>query len=60
MHLEIRKGPDGYTCIFGDNAPVSAGFDFPLTAIDSDHVYVGVFVSKSADVTFQNLSLTLQ
>lgn len=60
LHLEIRKGPDGYTCIFGDNAPVSAGFDFPLTAIDSDFVYVGMFVSKSADVTFQNISLILQ
>ena len=46
VHVEIRKGPDGYTCVFGDNAPVSAGFDFPLTAVDSDRVYVGMFVSS--------------
>ena len=60
VHVEIRKGPDGYTCVFGDNAPVSAGFDFPLTAIDSDHVYVGMFVARSADVTFKNVNLVYQ
>ncbi len=60
IHMEIRKGPDGYTCVFGDNAPVSAGFDFPLTSIDSDYVYAGFFVSRSADVTFRNVNLILQ
>ena len=60
VHVEIRKGPDGYTCVFGDKAPVSAGFDFPLTAIDSDHVYVGMFVARSADVTFKNVNLVYQ
>ena len=60
VHVEIRKGPDGYTCVFGDNAPVSAGFDFPLTAVDSDHVYVGLFVARSADVTFRNVNLIYQ
>lgn len=60
VHVEIRKGADGYTCVFGDNAPVSAGFDFPLTAIDSDHVYVGMFVARSADVTFKNVNLVYQ
>ena len=60
VHVEIRKGPDGYTCVFGDNASVSAGFDFPLTAIDSDHVYVGMFVARSADVTFKNVNLVYQ
>ena len=60
VHVEIRKGPDGYTCVFGDNAQVSAGFDFPLTAVDSDHVYVGLFVARSADVTFKNVNLIYQ
>ncbi len=60
VHVEIRKGPDGYTCVFGENPAVSAGFDFPLTAIDSDNVYVGMFVSRNADVTFRNVNLTLQ
>ncbi len=58
IHLEIRKSSDGYTCTFGDNAPVSAGFDFSLTTRDSEHVYAGLFVSRSVDVRFQNISLT--
>ena len=60
VHIEIRKGPDGYTCIFGDNPPVSAGFDFPLTAVDSDYVYVGLFAARNADVTFRNVNLIPQ
>lgn len=60
IHLEIRKSSDGYTCVFGANTPVSAGFDFPLTALDSEHVYAGFFVSRSADVTFRNVNLVLQ
>lgn len=60
LHLEIRKTSDGYTCTFGDNAPVSAGFDFPLTAIDSEYVYGGIFVARSADVTFWNVNLELE
>lgn len=60
VHMEIRKGPDGYTCIFGDNAPVSAGFDFPLTSLDSSNVYVGMFIARGADVTFRNVNLILQ
>lgn len=60
VHVEIRKSSDGYTCTFGDNAPISAGFDFPLTAIDSEYVYAGMFVARSADVTFWNVNLELQ
>lgn len=58
VHLEIRKNSDGYTCTFGDNAPISAGFDFPLTTRDSEHVYAGLFVSRSVDVRFENISLS--
>ncbi len=60
VHVEIRKTSDGYTCTFGDNAPVSAGFDFPLTTVDSEYVYAGMFVARSADVTFWNINLELQ
>lgn len=59
LHLEIRKSSDGYTCTFGDNPPVSAGFDFPLTSRDSSHVYAGLFAARSVDVTFWNIELTL-
>ncbi len=60
IHLEIRKSSDGYTCIYGDNEPVSAGFDFPLTKRDSEHVYAGLFVSRSVDVRFSNIHLTIE
>ena len=60
VHVEIRKTSDGYTCTFGDNAPISAGFDFPLTTIDSEYVYAGMFVARSAEVTFWNVNLELQ
>lgn len=60
LHLEIRKTSDGYTCTFGDNPQVSAGFDFPLTSIDPEYVYAGIFVTRSADVSFQNVNLELQ
>lgn len=60
VHVEIRKTSDGYTCTFGDNPPVSAGFDFPLATVDSEYVYAGMFVARSADVTFWNINLELQ
>lgn len=59
LHLEIRKSSDGYTCTFGDNPPVSAGFDFPLTARDSGYVYAGLFAARSVDVSFWNVELTI-
>ena len=59
VHVEIRKSSDGYTCIFGDNEPVSAGFDFPLTGVDPEHVYAGLFVARSADVVFSNVGLIM-
>lgn len=57
--IKIRKSKDGYTCTYGENEPVSAGFDFNLTAIDSEFVYAGMFSSRNADVTFHNIQLTI-
>ncbi len=59
LRLTIRKSSDGYTCTFGDQAPVSAGFDFALTAVDPEYVYAGFFVARSADVSFWDVSLTI-
>lgn len=60
VHVTIRKSTDGYTCQFGENPPISAGFDFPLTALDSNYIYAGLFVARSADVTFRNVNLVLE
>ncbi len=55
--LSIESTSDGYTTKFGDEAAVSGGFDFKLTAIDSDYVYVGMFVVRNANITFKDVKL---
>lgn len=60
VHITVRKTNDGYTCVYGENDPVTAGYDFKLTTIDSDYVYAGLFACRNADVTFSNIKLTLE
>lgn len=60
VHVTVRKTDDGYTCIYGENDPVTAGFDFKLTSIDPEYVYAGLFACRNADVTFSNINLTLE
>ena len=55
VDLRISSTSDGYALKFGDEPEVTGGFDFKLTAIDPEHVYVGMFVSRNADVTFINV-----
>ena len=57
--LKIESNSDGYACTFGDNAAISGGFDFKLTSIDTDYVYVGLFVARQADVTFSDIKLVV-
>ncbi len=57
VSLKLTGTSDGYTCTFGNEQPISAGFDFKLTAIDENYVYVGMFVSRAADVTFSDIKL---
>jgi hypothetical protein len=57
VRLCIQSGSDGYACTFGDEETVTVGFDFPLTSIDADYVYVGMFAARNADVTFFDISL---
>ena len=59
LTVTIKKTNDGYTCTYGENEPISAGFDFRLTSVDSEFVYAGMFVSRNADVTFTNVKLKL-
>ncbi len=56
-NLSIVSNSDGYTCTFGNEPAQSAGYDFPLTSVDSEYVYVGMFVARAADVTFSNIKL---
>jgi len=53
-NLEIKGTSDGYTLTFGDQS-ASAGFDYALTSVDSDHVYAGFYVARNAEVKFSNI-----
>ena len=57
--LNISTTQDGYTCKFGDNELQANGYDFGLSGIDSAYKYIGMFVSKNADVTFSDIKLTV-
>lgn len=59
IELSIVSNTDGYTCTFGDKTPQSAGFDFPLTTVDSEFVYVGMFASRNVDVTYSSIKLVV-
>ncbi|MGN0316697.1 MAG: GDSL-type esterase/lipase family protein [Lachnospira sp.] len=57
IEVELCSTADGYSARFHDGPTVTGGFDFKLTAIDSEHVYVGMFVSRNADITFYDYKL---
>lgn len=56
--VTLTASQDGYGAQFGDGPMITGGFDFKLTAIDPENVYVGMFVSRNADVTFSNIKYT--
>lgn len=59
IEVELCSTTDGYSARFSDGPTITGGFDFKLTAIDSENVYVGMFVSRNADVTFYDYSLEM-
>ena len=59
FELKIESNSDGYACTFGEESTITGGFDFALTSNDSEYVYVGMFVSRQADVTFTNIKLVV-
>ena len=58
VDLKLIGTADGFTLIYGDNETASTGFDYALTAIDSDYIYVGFYVARNANVTFSDIQLT--
>lgn len=55
--LTLSGTADGYSTKIGEEETVSGGFDFKLTYLDPDYVYIGMFASRNADVTFSNIKL---
>jgi hypothetical protein len=57
VNLCIKSNSDGYACTFGNETTITGGFDFKLTSIDPDYVYVGMFAARNADVYFSDIKL---
>lgn len=57
VELSIEGTSDGYVAKYGNEPAVSGGFDFPLTRIDPENVYVGMYAVRNADITFSNIKL---
>ncbi|MBR1852533.1 MAG: carbohydrate esterase family 12 protein [Lachnospiraceae bacterium] len=55
VKVRLQSTSDGYMAQFGDEKEITGGFDFKLTAIDPEHVYVGMFVARYADVVFEDI-----
>lgn len=59
VDVEIRGTHDGYVCQFGEEEAVSGGFDFKLTSVDPEHIYVGMFAVRNCDVIFSEIALVV-
>lgn len=57
--VKIISSNDGYSLSFGAGEALTGGFDFKLTSIDPDNVYVGMFAARNADVTFTDICLEI-
>lgn len=57
--LKIESNPDGYACTFGTEETVTGGFDFKLTSVDSQYVYVGMYTARTAKVIFSDVKLLI-
>lgn len=63
--LSIQKNNSGYFMSYIDEAgkeTTKKAFvigDDPLTMLDGDNIYVGLFAARNMDVTFEDISLTL-
>ncbi len=58
VDLTLSGTADGFTLTYGDET-ASAGFDYPLTAVDPDSIYVGFYVVRNAEITFSDVHLTI-
>ena len=58
IELKLTRKDGVYTAQYGNNTPVTYT-DVNLAALNAGHDYVGMFVSRNADITFSNVSLTV-
>ena len=59
VDLKLSGTSDGFTLTFGDST-VSAGYDYPLTGVDSDYIYVGFYATRNCSVIYQDIKLDIE
>jgi hypothetical protein len=59
VNLCIESNSDGYACTFGNETTITGGFDFKLTSIDPNYIFVGMFAARNADITFSDIKLVV-
>ena len=57
VELKITKSGAIYTCAFDKEPPKTTTLD--LNAIDSAYVYAGLFTARAAEVSYSNITLTV-
>lgn len=55
IKIQLKKSGDTYTIKYGDAKTVYDGSELSMT----DDIYVGLYVTRCADVTFKNVSLSV-
>ena len=60
VKVQIESTSDGYASTFGDETTITGGFDFKLTALDPENVYLCMFAARNADVTFSDVRLDIK
>ncbi len=61
IELKLSRTNGVITAQFGDNAPITFNDSLcDLTKVCANKDYVGMFVTRNADITFNNIKLTLQ
>ena len=59
MKMSVFSTGDGYGARVGDFDPVIAGYDFALTRVDPEYIYVGFFASRSVTISVRDIQLEI-
>lgn len=57
--LSVSFGGDNYIAQFGDEAPQTFDAGYSMSVVDKEYTYIGLFVSRTADVTFSDIVLVV-
>jgi len=58
-HMIIESTRDGYKAQIEGYEAVTAGYDYTLTAVDPEYVYVGIFAARAIAISADNVCLEI-